>query len=73
VNNKRSTLLLQHGIANMIFSVPPNIATGQIVGLRVRLSQEDSMTAYGEVEDYVLPLGTSRSICLPVVARIRRN
>ena len=64
--------------ANMIFSVPPNIAIGQIVGLRVRLSQEDSMTAYGEVvggevEDYVLPLGTSRSICLPVVTRIRRN
>ena len=52
-------------------TIPSNVAIDQDLGVRVRLSNEDNMTPYGqvnsgEVEDYLIQTECNTTICLPV-------
>ena len=57
--------------AFMIITVPDNALRDNLLGFRIRLSNSDNMTPYGrvnsgEVEDYLLKIDCSTTICLPI-------
>lgn len=59
-------------------SVPSNAVTGQFLGLRIRISNQDNMTPYGlistgEVEDYLIDLDCPTQICLPITTTLIRK
>lgn len=59
-------------------TVPNDAVTGEYLGLRIRISNQDNMTPYGlinsgEVEDYLIGLDCPTQICLPISTRIQRQ
>lgn len=58
-------------------TIPTNAVTGEFLGLRIRISNQDNMTPYGlisegEVEDYLIGIECATQICVPVKVTIRR-
>ena len=57
--------------------VPTDAVTGEFLGLRIRISNQDDMTPYGlidggEVEDYLIGLECPTQICLPIDVVIKK-
>ena len=57
---------------------PTNAVSGQFLGFRVRISNQDNMTPYGlisegEIEDYLIGLDCSTQICVPITIEIKRE
>lgn len=58
--------------------VPNDAVTGEYLGLRIRISNQDNMTPYGlissgEVEDYLIGIDCATQICLPISTTIQRQ
>ncbi len=63
--------------AYLTISIPETAATGNLLGFRIRLSNTDNMTPYGqidsgEVEDYLLGIDCKQVVCLPVEVMLKR-
>ena len=61
----------------MEITTPKDAVTGQFVGLRIRISNQDNMTPYGtigsgEVEDYLIQVNCSPSKCLPITFKVSK-
>jgi len=59
-------------------TVPSGAVTGEFLGVRIRISNEDNMTPYGriesgEVEDYLIGLECKTQICVPAQNTIIRR
>ncbi len=64
--------------ASMDIIVPIDALTGSLLGFRIRLSNTDNMTPYGqvnsgEVEDYLLGIDCPQVICLPLNIEIQKK
>ena len=58
-------------------AIPSNVVVGSLIGLRIRISNQDNMTPYGEqpngeVEDYLIGIACPQ-VCLPIQATIIRQ
>lgn len=58
-------------------AIPPDAKIGGLLGLRIRISNQDNMTPYGEqpngeVEDYLIGISCPQ-VCLPIQATIIRQ
>jgi len=59
-------------------TIPNDAVTGEYLGLRIRISNQDNMTPYGlvdegEVEDYLIGIECATQICIPVQTTVIRN
>ena len=80
----------EFGIGEMVFdatdpsagfiqvTVPSGAVSGEFLGVRIRISNEDNMTPYGlisggEVEDYLIGIDCPIQICVPLEGRIIRE
>jgi len=67
------------GLYNVInMNVPADVLTGDFIGLRIRISNEDNMTPYGkiengEVEDYLIGIECPIQICVPISTTINKK
>ena len=58
-------------------TIPADAQQDSLLGLRIRISNQDNMTPYGvqpngEVEDYLIGIGCPQ-VCIPIQATIIRN
>lgn len=58
-------------------TVPSNVMVGGLLGLRIRISNQDNMTPYGlqpngEIEDYLLGIACPQ-VCIPIQATVIRQ
>ena len=59
-------------------TIPNDAVTGEFLGLRIRISNQDDMTPYGlipsgEIEDYLIGIGCPNQICVPIETAIIRE
>ena len=59
-------------------NVPTDALSGQLLGVRIRISNTDNMTPYGqvstgEVEDYLFGIDCPSVICVPIKIEIRKK
>lgn len=59
-------------------TLPTNAVTGEQLGLRIRISHQNDMTSYrqvnsGEIEDYLLIVNCAPQTCIPINAVIMRQ
>lgn len=59
-------------------NIPSFALTGEFLGLRIRISNQDNMTPYGtvgsgEVEDYLIGLDCKTQICIPANITIQKS
>ena len=64
--------------AYLEIAIPNDALTGSMLGFRIRLSNTDNMTPYGqissgEVEDYLLGVDCPQGVCLPIGTAIKRE
>lgn len=58
-------------------TIPETVATSSLLGLRIRISNQDNMTPYGlinsgEIEDYLIGVGCPQ-VCVPLQATVIRK
>ena len=59
-------------------TAPTNAISGEFLGVRIRISNEDNMSPYGridsgEIEDYLIGLDCKTQICLPINVTLKRK
>ncbi len=58
--------------------IPENVSINNNLGFRIRLSNTNNLTPYGqansgEVEDYVLNINCPSEVCLPIAVKVQRE
>ena len=62
----------------LLVTVPQNAKKGNLLGVRIRLSNEDNLSPYGpansgEVEDYLIGIECPQVHCLPISGEENRE